>query len=124
MMTIKLYIDDIRKPPEGWQLARTNDRALYFLHNCNVEEISIDHDICFYNRPKHILEMTDETFRPVVYYIAVMPKERRPKRIVLHTANPWGAKEMKVILGEAGIECEIELSSPIYESDVLGTDGN
>jgi len=124
MLTMKLYVDDIRKCPEGWQLARTNDRAIYFLHNCNVEEISIDHDICFYDRPKRILEPSDETFRPVAYYIAVMPAERRPKKITLHTANPWGAKELKAILNQVGIECEVSLSAPIYMDEVLGSNGN
>ena len=105
-------------------MARSNDRAIYFLHNCNVEEVSIDHDICFYDRVKHILEPMDETFRPVAYYIAVMPKERRPKKITLHTANPWGAKELKAILNQAGIECEVDFSAPIFESDVLSDNGN
>lgn len=120
---MKVFVDDIRKCPEGWELARTNTDALRMLATQPVEEISIDHDMCFLDRKKHILEMAAETFKPVVYYLAVMPKDRRPQKIVLHSANPVGAHEMMRILQDAGIESETSLSRPIYVDEVDGTVG-
>jgi len=111
MAAIRLYVDDIRRCPDGWTLARTNTQAIQFLHSQNVMEISIDHDICFYHRQGRIIATVDETFRPVAYYIAAMMPEVRPKKITLHSANPHGAQAMKMILNDAGVECEIKLGS-------------
>jgi hypothetical protein len=46
---MKLYIDDIRPAPEGWQQARTVTDAIRFLSKFSLvtEEISIDHDISY-----------------------------------------------------------------------------
>jgi hypothetical protein len=118
-MKIKVYVDDLRKCPEGWTLARTNTDAIRLLHNQEVEEISIDHDICFYNRSIHFIKEVAETFKPIAYYLSVMPKEKRPQKVYLHSANPVGAHEMKRILEDAGIESEIRLSGVIYADEVL-----
>jgi hypothetical protein len=125
-MKIKLYVDDIRKCPEGWTLARTNDKAIRLLHTMDVEEISLDHDICWYDRKNKNIQMAEETFHPVAYYLATMPAERRPKKITLHTANPVGGQAMYNTLWRAGIETEILLSKPIYmdEVDIEGVFGD
>lgn len=46
---MKLYVDDIRPAPEGWQQARTVTDAIKFLSNFGnqVTEISLDHDISY-----------------------------------------------------------------------------
>lgn len=99
-------------------LARTNTDALRLLSTHDVEAISIDHDMCFIDRKKHILEMAAETFKPVAYYLAIMPKDRLPKKVILHSANPVGAHEMMRILQDGGVESETILSRSIYADEV------
>jgi hypothetical protein len=119
---MKLYVDDLRKCPEGWTLARTNTEAIRLLASGYVDEISIDHDICVANFGqisvplRRRLSIGEETFQPVAYYIAAMKPEDRPKKITLHSANPAGVLRMKGILLDAGIEagdkestCEFDL---------------
>jgi hypothetical protein len=107
---MKLYVDDLRKCPEGWTLARNNTEAIRLLATGYVEEISIDHDICvpnvefIDNSVRKRLAIGEETFQPVAYYLAAMKPELRPVVINFHTANPAGATKMMDILTEAGIE--------------------
>lgn len=42
---MKLYIDDVRPCPAGWALARNAVEAIHFIRNCNIDEISFDHDL-------------------------------------------------------------------------------
>jgi hypothetical protein len=114
---MKLYVDDIRRCPEGWEIARTNAQAIRILASQEVEEISIDHDICVYIRKNHIIQTIDDNFTPIAYYISVMPIERRPKKITIHSANAWGAKNIKAILSDVGIESEIVLGKFLVDID-------
>lgn len=103
---MRLFVDDLRIAPAGWAVARTNSDAIDLLHNYRVYTISIDHDIEQTKRGGLDLE----TFMPVVYYVSVMPVERRPKSIIIHTANPAAAIRMAGVLNDAGIECEVKES--------------
>lgn len=107
---MKLYVDDLRKCPEGWTLARTNTDAIRFLYwNSPLEEISIDHDICvpfageLSDGVRRRLQIGQETFQPVVYYICIMPYEKRPKKVTIHTANVQAGKQMVALLEDSGI---------------------
>ena len=106
---MKLYVDDLRRCPEGWVLARTNTEAIRLLATGYVEEISIDHDICvpridFIDQSvRKRLAIGEETYQPVAYYIAAMPKPNLIK-VNFHTANPDGAAKMKSILDAVGID--------------------
>jgi len=42
---IKLYMDDMRKCPEGWTLARSVDAAIALLKTGTVSIASLDHDM-------------------------------------------------------------------------------
>ena len=114
---MKLYVDDLRKCPEGWTLARSNTEAIRLLAFGYVDEISIDHDICVANFGqisvplRHRLAIGEETFMPVVYYIALMKPEDRPKKVTIHTANPAAAMRMQRILQDAGSESEYKEGS-------------
>ncbi len=100
---MKLYVDDIRPAPEGWQQARTVTDAikcLAFFGN-SIDEISLDHDISYAvevagtQRPFP----SPENFQAVAYFICVLYEqcEKRPT-ITIHTANPVGARELESIL--------------------------
>jgi hypothetical protein len=97
---VKLYVDDIRACPEGWNLARTATAAIRILAQFEVTEVSLDHDICHQvpMRPDVVAPVVcEETFEAVAWFIAAMPKEIRPQ-VKFHTANPDGAQKMASVL--------------------------
>lgn len=118
---IKLFVDDMRVCPAGWRLARTNTEAIRLLSLGVVQVCSIDHDICVPNveflssSVRKRLAIGEETFQPVAYYIASMPKATRPSKVVLHTANASAAVRMSGILYDAGIKAEIAESDALFD---------
>lgn len=94
---IKLYVDDLRKCPSGWVLARTVTEAIRLLATQDISAVSLDHDI------SHSVEVREisrpypcgETFEPVAWYLKAIGF-RGP--VTLHTANPVGAEKMRSIL--------------------------
>lgn len=105
-MEIKLFVDDIRDAPEGWHLVRTVTEAIRALATApvTITEVSCDHDITHHG-------MTcPETFEPVIRYIALMPSDRRPLKVRIHTANAVGARKLKKIIQDAGIPVEVNLA--------------
>ena len=100
----RLFVDDIREIPKGWFGARTVSDTIRFLHVFSKEnaiaEISLDHDILF---PSHGIDRysmySAENFSGIAYYIAMMPKELRPKRIRIHSSNAGAAMTMCDIMG-------------------------
>lgn len=42
---VRLYMDDVRKCPVGWHVARTVKEAIDFMSRYRVEEASLDHDM-------------------------------------------------------------------------------
>lgn len=84
---MKLYIDDRRPTPEGWEGTASISKAIYLLSTGFVEEISLDYDC----------GREDESYATIAYYIALMPESFKPK-INIHTDNPAGRKLMEDIL--------------------------
>jgi hypothetical protein len=127
---MKLYIDDLRRCPEGWALARTNTEAIRLLASGHVEECSIDHDICVpfsgeLSVPvRRRLKIGEETFQPVIYYIALMKPEDRPKKITIHTANSAAAIRMQGLLKDAGIDSEYQEGNYNIDWDEIEGDDN
>jgi len=115
---VKLYIDDLRKiPSDEWTLARTNTEAIRLLATGRVIEVSCDHDICvpfsgeLSAGVRKRLQIGQETFQPVAYYIAAMSACCRPNKINFHTANHEGAAKMMSILKAVGIESTYVMGS-------------
>lgn len=104
---MKLYIDDIRPAPEGWQQARTVTDAIRFLSQFGkeVDEISLDHDISYAvevagtQRPFPSPENFSAVARFMVAYYHEVANSKRPE-IIIHTANPVGAQDLADILKE------------------------
>lgn len=43
---MKLFVDDIRNPPDGsWFLTRNYNEAIDILQSCKVSVVSLDHDL-------------------------------------------------------------------------------
>lgn len=87
---MKLYVDDVRRPPAGWALARTVKEAIGILEVGGVTEVSLDY---------FIGEGEGGTFLPVAHFIAGMPLDRRPQQVFLHTASDVGAAKLAQALG-------------------------
>lgn len=122
---MKLYVDDIRPAPEGWQQARTVTDAIRFLamFGSQVDEISLDHDISYAvevagtQRPFP----SPENFTAVAHFVNLMyyaMKEEFNPKITIHTANPVGGNELAKIL--EGFTVSIEPASRVnrLESEV------
>jgi hypothetical protein len=93
---MKLFVDDYRNAPEGWHLAKTVTEAIRLLSGVMYwDAVSLDHDI-IYREGKH--SFSEETFATVARYIAIMPKDKLPKVVYIHTSNPRGANDMEEIL--------------------------
>jgi hypothetical protein len=45
ILTVKIFLDDIRIEPEGWVRAKTAKEAIELLRSNKVTEISLDHDL-------------------------------------------------------------------------------
>lgn len=121
-MGIKLFVDDIRREPEGWVRARTVTEAIRLLATQDVDEVSLDHDIsCRFNlreaytggdKITPIEHSSEETFEPVARYLALMKtyheyaeghctvnhKHGWPIIVRFHTSNPTGGQKMADIL--------------------------
>lgn len=99
-MGMKLYVDDLRRCPEGWKLARTITDAIGHLYNGRVDEISLDHDIVFLRGSD--IRMHKEAFMSVCLFMCVMPVELRPSKVRIHTANVDAGWKMHDLLSKAG----------------------
>ncbi len=92
----KIWLDDIRLPPEGWTWVKTSTEAMLALSTGNVEEISLDHDLG---------DEEDDT--NTGYTVAkFIEKEAYLKRLPklkwkIHSANPVGRKNMEAALKNA-----------------------
>ena len=99
---MKLFVDDVRAVPKGWELARTNTEAIRLLASGQVKEISLDHDIMagywIYDNCEYKLVdgISEETYQPVAYYISLMLF--KPK-VIFHTGNFDAGKNMAEIIG-------------------------
>lgn len=115
---MKLFVDDIRTPPDDtWHICRNISSAIRALDMFyeDVEEINLDHDISHQvvvgkmSRPYPC----DETFETVARYLAVLKRYQDARqdehriwnpKIQIHTSNYVGAKNMLGILQGAGFE--------------------
>jgi hypothetical protein len=97
---MKLYVDDLRKCPEGWHVARTVKEAIRILATVPVEVVSLDHDISFQGR--HGIDL--ETFEGVAWFIAFM---KWPPKVYIHTANVLAGQHMAAILSDFAVDVTI-----------------
>ncbi len=114
---MKLWVDDIRPAPEGWERARSVTEAIRILATIPVYEVSLDHDISMkvmvgdedagFSEPRPF--RSNETFEPVARYIRAA---FNPDQIIItiHTANSVAAEKMVEILN--GFHPSVRLSRP------------
>lgn len=87
----RLYVDDLRPCPEGWDVARNFHQAIVMLDTGDYDEVSLDHDIASFYGNK---EMTGND---VLQYLIMKKLEgaKVPTTIHVHSANPVGVKKMQ-----------------------------
>lgn len=92
---MKLFVDDIRLPPTGWEHIHSVNEAIgtIILEYDKIEVISLDHDAGDYGPPDYIkiLDWAEE-----VYGSNFKPAIR------LHSANPVGVANMRRIIERNG----------------------
>jgi len=89
---MRVFLDDERATPDGWERVYWPDEAIALLETGEVTEISLDHDLGDDERG---------TGYDVVLWIeeSVAVREFEPPRIVVHSANTSARAKM-----EAGIK--------------------
>ncbi|RSD25413.1 cyclic-phosphate processing receiver domain-containing protein [Mesobacillus subterraneus] len=82
MEKISVFLDDFRKPPQGYVLAETIDECIILLKSYEIDHLSLDHDLTSYSRNGLML-------------VKIMVAERLfANRITIHSANSVGGKAM------------------------------
>ena len=94
---MRVWLDDIRKPPEGWVWVKTAPECIELLETGQVTHISLDHDLG-----------TDNWVPPNSGYdVAKWIEENAYNKSIpmiscrLHTQNPVGRKSMAQALQNA-----------------------
>ena len=88
---MKLWVDDLRSAPDGWQLATTASEAIALLRQGKIQQLSLDHDL---GEPESVVGSG--------YQVAIWLEEQAytgnwaviPDRISIHSANPVGRQNM------------------------------
>ena len=78
---MKVFLDDARTPPEGWDLVLWPDEAIVLLSTGAVTDLSLDHDLG---------DDARGTGYDVLLWIeeAVALTNFKPPRITIHSAKP------------------------------------
>jgi hypothetical protein len=111
----KLWHDDIRPAPAGWEWARTNSAAREILSSKQVVEISLDHDLGLHEFTEEQIEenpellfgrgAAEETGYDLVNWM--IENDLVPPVITIHSWNPDGARNMAARLNHFGYDCTI-----------------
>lgn len=96
---MKLFVDDQRGIPDGWEGARTVTEAIRKLDTMFFTYVSLDHDI----QHGFDIKTGEETFEPVARFIAAIFSKRPEMKVIIHSGNPQGSEKMRRIFKDAGI---------------------
>lgn len=93
---MKLFLDDVRNPPEGFILFRDPVNFKDFLeHNWErIQEISLDHDLGFFDDNGKEITGYDVLTWIEQFHFVVKPVKFR---ILIHSANIVGVERMEAI---------------------------
>lgn len=84
---MKIFLDDERKPPEGWHQVGTPQEAIKWLKTGSVEEISLDHDLG---------DGPDDGYQVILWIEeSVALRQFIPPKIQVHSANPSARQKME-----------------------------
>lgn len=88
---MKLWLDDLRPPPDGWKLAKTVEEAVSHMQSGEIVEASLNHDLG---------EGLEEGHRLVLWMVEndTWPAEG----ITVHPMNPVAAQRMGAVIERYG----------------------
>jgi len=103
----KLYLDDERKPHEGWTLCRWPEEVIAAIKAGGVEAISLDHDLGEgreYANPR--------TGMDVLTWLEqwVMAEGNESPRIYIHSMNAAAAPTMRALANRIMLHSEFDLA--------------
>lgn len=107
MERINLYVDDLRKCPESFIIARNYESAIKYLNEYKIDILSLDHDLGEDNKGNLLLTGYD-----IVKYICENNIE--VKKIYIHTDNAVGRENMYETLLAARRRGFIKSSTEIF----------
>lgn len=102
----RLWLDDYRPAPEGWDLAKTYSEAISLMSQKQYVEVSLDHDLAdwHYTSMQESGGMDHDFSRgrqeKTGYHVALWMVEQGyfPQRVTVHSMNPVGAEQMVKLL--------------------------
>ena len=105
MKPIKVFLDDLRSTPPGWQRAYTAWEAITFCQEGRVTELSLDYDLNDAPRRAGYCENADPgTGGDVMEWLVEQARRNNwdwvPPVIRLHSVNAEGLAHMAVLLAE------------------------
>lgn len=103
---LHVYLDDCRRCPEGFALAKNAQECLLMLEECEVDILSLDYD----------LGPGETSGKTVV--MGMIARRLFPREIYLHTSSMWGKKEMYELLYQA-LPGHVKLHNGPMPQDVL-----
>lgn len=101
---MKVYLDDVRDCPPGWEIARSARTAMELLLRGDVTHISLDYDLGQEFEAGAVIFKARERYDApdgsmVMFFIRQFRDWMFPMPVVkFHTANPEGLKKMQAIL--------------------------
>lgn len=118
---MKLWIDDIRTPPDDtWHIARSVSAAIRAIDMFGPEftAINLDHDISHQIVMSGMLRpyACEETFEAVARFMVHYRNAQEEvgidfhPLIHIHTSNPVGAANMKKILEDANFKVDVQIA--------------
>ncbi|MEW9698825.1 cyclic-phosphate processing receiver domain-containing protein [Paenibacillus sp. SI8] len=87
---IHVYLDDLRPCPQGFTLARTADECKLILESCDVDILSLDHDLGWGSQ---------HTGMDVVIWM--VQQQIFPRTVYIHTSSPSACTNMFQMLNHA-----------------------
>jgi hypothetical protein len=99
---VRVWLDDMRAAPVGFTWAKTARQAIDMLENCDVEFISLDHDLA----EEHYADMDRSTgFSEDTGYAVVLWMEKNDAwpdlGCAVHSFNPVGKARMLAAIEQA-----------------------
>ncbi|GAA0075980.1 hypothetical protein UT300005_03580 [Clostridium sp. CTA-5] len=106
MDLVNLYVDDLRKCPDGFSIARSYDEAIEILNTSKINILSLDHDLGIDENG------VEKNGYDVVKYMC--ENGISPRKVYIHTDNVVGRDNMYHTLIGARERGFIENSVDIY----------
>ncbi len=96
---MKVWIDELREAPKGWEWARTVNEAIRLLAEEEIHEVSMDYNVSLLvsiGTGTQYEVQTDETFEPVALFIThAFPTKSFP--IEIHSDSEEGQQKLSEI---------------------------